>query len=171
MLNSHPMEHTRTMTRKILSYFVLVALPGVVACGGSDAPDAASEEVPAESPAPAPVDAPMTVVITAPAQDSEVDGGSVLVTLEAEGFSVVPAGDQTPRSGHHHLIVNADLPPMDAPIPVVEGQYIHMGAGQTELALTDLAPGEYTVIALVGDFAHVPLDPPVADTVHFVVRE
>ncbi len=159
------------MTRMTHSYTPLFALLGLVACGGSDAPEAAPEQAPAESPAPAQAEPPMTVMITAPAQDSEVDGGSVLVTLEVQGFTVVPAGDQTPRSGHHHLIVNADLPPMDAPIPVVEGQYIHMGAGQTELALTDLAPGEYTVIALVGDFAHVPLDPPVADTVHFVVRE
>jgi len=59
---------------------------------------------------------------------------------------------------------------MDAPIPAVEGVYIHMGMGQTEHTLTGLEPGEYRIIALVGDHVHLPLDPPVADTVHFVVR-
>lgn len=113
----------------------------------------------------------MSVRITAPEDGAQLESGNVRVTLDVEGLTVVPAGDMTPRSGHHHLILNADLPPMDAPIPVVEGQYIHLGAGQSEYELTDLAPGEYTVIALVGDFAHVPLDPPVADTVRFVVRE
>ena len=141
-------------------------------CGGEGTPEAAPETEPAPAAEPVTADAgPMAVVITEPAEGAEVAGPTVLVTLEVEGLTVVPAGDQTPRSGHHHLIVNADLPPLDAPIPTVEGQYIHMGAGQTELELTDLTPGPYTVIALVGDFAHVPLDPPVADTVRFVVRE
>ena len=144
-----------------------------LACGGEAAPGDGEADAPSQTATPVaePAEAPMNVFITAPEDGAELETGTVLVTLDVRGLTVVPAGDQTPQSGHHHLIVNADLPAMDAPIPAVEGQYIHMGAGQTELELTDLAPGDYAVIALVGDFAHVPLDPPVADTVHFVVRE
>jgi hypothetical protein len=147
----------------------LLAL-GLAACGGGDVAD---EQAPATeaAEAAAPEPGPMSVQITSPAEGAELDGASVVVSLDVSGLTIVPAGDQTPQSGHHHLIVNADLPPMDQPIPSVEGQYIHMGAGQTEFELTDLPPGPYRVIALVGDFAHVPLDPPVADTVHFRVRE
>ncbi len=111
-----------------------------------------------------------SITITAPMEGETVSGPDVTVRLAAENMEIVPAGDTTPNSGHHHIIVNADLPAMDAPIPAVEGVYIHMGMGQTEYTLTGLEPGEYRIIALVGDYVHVPLDPPVADTVRFVVR-
>ena len=111
-----------------------------------------------------------SITITAPMEGETVSGPDVTVRLAAENMEIVPAGDMTPNSGHHHIIVNADLPAMDAPIPAVEGVYIHMGMGQTEYTLTGLEPGEYRIIALVGDYVHVPLDPPVADTVRFVVQ-
>ena len=111
-----------------------------------------------------------SITITAPGEGETVSGPDVTVRLSADNMEIVPAGDMTPNSGHHHIIVNADLPAMDAPIPAEEGVYIHMGMGQTEYTLTGLEPGEYRIIALVGDHIHVPLDPPVADTVSFVVR-
>ena len=111
-----------------------------------------------------------SITITAPMEGETVSGPDVTVRLAAENMEIVPAGDMTPNSGHHHIIVNADLPAMDAPIPAAEGVYIHMGMGQTEYTLTGLEPGEYRIIALVGDHVHVPLDPPVADTVRFVVQ-
>jgi hypothetical protein len=111
-----------------------------------------------------------SITITAPLDGDTVEGPDVRVTLGAANLEIVPAGDTTPNSGHHHIIVNADLPAMDAAIPAVEGVYIHMGMGQTEHTLTGLDPGEYRIIALVGDHMHVPLDPVVADTVRFVVR-
>ena len=111
-----------------------------------------------------------SITITVPMEGETVSGPDVTVRLAAENMEIVPAGDMTPNSGHHHIIVNADLPAMDAPIPAVEGVYIHMGMGQTEYTLTGLEPGEYRIIALVGDHVHVPLDPPVADTVRFVVQ-
>ena len=111
-----------------------------------------------------------SITITAPREGETVSGPDVTVRLAAENMEIVPAGDTTPNSGHHHIIVNADLPAMDAPIPAVEGVYIHMGMGQTEYTLIGLEPGEYRIIALVGDYVHVPLDPPVSDTVRFVVQ-
>ena len=110
-----------------------------------------------------------SVQIVEPADGATV-GASVLVTLEVAGLTIAPAGTMDPGTGHHHLVVNADLPPAGAPIPTTEGTYIHMGQAQTEYQLTGLAAGEYTVIAVVGDGTHMPLMPTVADTVRFVVQ-
>jgi hypothetical protein len=98
-----------------------------------------------------------------------VEGGSVLVMLEVSGLTIAPAGTMEPGTGHHHLVVDAELPAAGLPIPATPGVYIHMGQAQTEYELTGLTAGEHTVIAVVGDGAHVPLSPSVVDTVRFVV--
>jgi hypothetical protein len=100
-----------------------------------------------------------------------VVGGSVLVMLEVSGLTIAPAGTMEPGTGHHHLVVDAELPVAGLPIPATPGVHIHMGQGQTEYELTGLAAGEHTVIAVVGDGAHIPLSPWVADTVRFVVEQ
>ena len=110
------------------------------------------------------------VQIVSPTEGQLVEGGDVTVRLEVEGIEVVPAGVEQSSSGHHHLIVDAPLPDLDLPIPSEVGRYIHLGKGQTEYVLEGLAAGPHEVIALVGDHVHVPLSPPVADTVRFVVR-
>jgi hypothetical protein len=94
----------------------------------------------------------------------------VVVMLEVSDLLIAPAGTMDAGTGHHHLIVDTDLPEAGAPIPSTPGVHIHMGKAQTELELTDLAPGEHVVIAVVGDGGHVPLSPWVADTVRFVVQ-
>jgi len=75
------------------------------------------------------------------------------------GMGVAPAGVDKPNTGHHHLIVDADLPPPDQPIPNNKN-YLHFGGGQTETTL-DLPPGRHTLQLLLGDDKHVPFDPPV----------
>lgn len=160
------------MIRPRLTLPVLLAASLTANCGG----EAPSDQEPAQSAgeepaaAEAPPAAPMTVEIVSPTDGATVEGPDVLVTLDVSGLEIVPAGEDRPRSGHHHLLVNIDLPALDQPIPNVAGESIHMGAAQTEYELTDLSPGEYRVIALVGDFAHVPLSPLVVDTVRFTVR-
>nr|WP_315848538.1 DUF4399 domain-containing protein [uncultured Rhodoferax sp.] len=59
------------------------------------------------------------------------------------------------KSGHHHLLVNRDLPlDFKAALPFNE-QYIHFGKGQMEAVLT-LAPGTYTLRMLLADDKHLP---------------
>lgn len=59
------------------------------------------------------------------------------------------------RSGHHHLLVNRDLPlNFKEALPFNE-QYIHFGKGQMETVLT-LAPGTYTLRMLLADQKHLP---------------
>jgi Domain of unknown function (DUF4399) len=35
------------------------------------------------------------------------------------GMGVAPAGTDRQNTGHHHLIIDSDLPPLDQPIPSV----------------------------------------------------
>ena len=136
----------------------------LAACGGApDAGETETAEAPAAPSAPA-------VTITQPANDAVIEGNSVLVMLEVSDLLIAPAGTMDAGTGHHHLIVDTDLPEAGAPIPSTPGVHIHMGQAQTELELTDLAPGEHMVIAVVGDGGHVPLNPWVADTVRFVIQ-
>ena len=136
-----------------------------VAC--ADAPEAESGEEGESAPAPAMTRG--TVQITQPEDGATLQGSSVLITLEVSGLTLAPAGTMDPGTGHHHLAVDADLPGTGMPIPTIEGEYIHMGQAQTEYELTGLSSGEHMVIAVVGDGAHMPLMPTVADTVRFVV--
>jgi len=74
-------------------------------------------------------------------------------------MGVAPAGVDKPRTGHHHLIIDAELPRMDEEIPA-DNNHVHFGKGQTETRIT-LPPGTHTLQLLLADHDHVPHDPPV----------
>ncbi len=74
-------------------------------------------------------------------------------------MGVAPAGVDKPLTGHHHLIVDAPLPPMDQEIPA-DRNHLHFGKGQTETRIT-LEPGTHTLQLLLADYNHVPHNPPV----------
>jgi len=87
----------------------------------------------------------------------------------ADGIEIAPAGEDKPNSGHHHLIVDGDVAPPDAPIPVDE-HYHHFGKGQTETVL-ELAPGPHTLQLEFGNYLHVPFNPPlVSDKITVTVK-
>jgi hypothetical protein len=99
-----------------------------------------------------------SVYIVSPANGATVSN-PVRVVFGLKGMGVVPAGIQRDGAGHHHLLVDADLPPLNLPIPA-DDRHIHFGGGQTETELT-LSPGSHTLQLLLGDHLHVPHDPPV----------
>jgi hypothetical protein len=74
-------------------------------------------------------------------------------------MGVAPKGVTYPNTGHHHLLIDTDLPPPDQEIPS-DRQHLHYGAGETETML-ELPPGRHTLQLLMGDDKHVPHDPPV----------
>lgn len=94
---------------------------------------------------------------------SPVDGavvtGPVTVRFGLHGMGVAPAGVEKAGTGHHHLIIDAPLPPLDENIPMDEN-HRHFGGGQTETTIT-LAPGTHTLQLLLADQNHLPHDPPV----------
>jgi len=94
-----------------------------------------------------------------PADGAEV-GQTFTVKFGLKGMGVAPAGIQFENTGHHHLIIDSDLPPPGQPIPT-DDKHVHFGKGQTE-ATIELAPGKHTLQLLLGDFGHVPHDPVLA---------
>lgn len=92
-------------------------------------------------------------------EDGAVIGPKTVIRFGLKGMAVAPAGTDRPRSGHHHLIIDAPTPALDREIPN-DSNHLHFGKGQTEAEVA-LAPGEHTLQLLLGDFEHVPHDPPV----------
>lgn len=92
--------------------------------------------------------------------DGEVVKGPVTVRFGLRGMGVAPAGTVAEGTGHHHLIVDAPLPPAGQPIPN-DANHLHFGKGQTETVLT-LPPGKHTLQLLLGDHSHIPHEPMVA---------
>jgi hypothetical protein len=101
-------------------------------------------------------------------KDGATIGTKTTIHFGLHGMGVAPAGSEKSNSGHHHLLIDTDLPPLDQPIPADEN-HIHFGAGQTETDLT-LPPGPHTLQLLLGDKNHVPHTPPVmSDRIHVTV--
>jgi hypothetical protein len=108
------------------------------------------------------------VFFVAPA-DGDTVANPVRIEFGLEGMSVVAAGDNTPHSGHHHLIIDAGLPDAGMPIPANDN-YIHFGDGSTATEVT-LEPGQHTLQLLLGDHTHIPHDPPVvSETITITVE-
>ncbi len=89
---------------------------------------------------------------------SPTDGATlsnpVTVRFGLRGMGVGPAGLDNPKTGHHHLIIDAPLPDLDLPIPA-DDRHVHFGGGQTEVTV-ELTPGRHTLQLLLGDRNHVP---------------
>ncbi len=94
---------------------------------------------------------------------SPADGATVtspvVVVFGLKGMGVAPAGTDKANTGHHHLLIDADLPAMDQPLPA-SAKLIHFGGGQTETTL-ELEPGTHTLQLVLGDKNHIPHNPPV----------
>jgi hypothetical protein len=135
-------------------------------CAGDDA----AESAPADTSAPAtPAAGAPTVSILSPTEGEVVAGPNVLVRLGATGVTIVPAANHDPGTGHHHIFVDRDPTPLTDTIPAGVSDIRHLGQGQTEFLVEGLAPGEHRFIAVIANWAHVPLDPPAVDTVRFTV--
>ena len=95
---------------------------------------------------------------------SPKDGATVKspVTIQfgLKGMGVAPAGVKFENTGHHHLLIDTDVPAdMNAPLPTSDNVR-HFGKGQTE-ASVELKPGKHTLQLVLGDQSHIPLNPSV----------
>lgn len=147
---------------------MLCALPLLAACG--------QDHAPAEHAKPAAEPAPESAVNTTPAMPrtpspesakvffiTPVDGavikGTFTVEFGVEGMAVVRAGDNAAASGHHHLLIDTDLPDLALPIPA-DANHVHFGDARTSTELT-LPAGAHTLQLLFADHLHIPHDPAV----------
>jgi hypothetical protein len=112
--------------------------------------------VEAEERTPAPPDAKVYFIEP---RDGALISGPVTVRFGLVGMGVAPAGVQFPNTGHHHLLVDVELPPAGQPIPA-DDRHIHFGKGQTETVL-QLEPGRHTLQLVLGDHQHRLHEPPV----------
>lgn len=94
-------------------------------------------------------------------QDGDTVPTTFTVRFGLDGMGVAPAGVDHPNTGHHHLLIDVagDEIPMDRPLPATD-HFVHFGGGQTETQVT-LEPGEHTLTLLLGNYLHIPHDPPV----------
>ena len=153
----------------ILAFTILLA-----ACG-KDAADEAAEDAAAAIEESAPAALPRTasvggasVFFITPA-DGDTVSNPVSIEFGIEGMAVVPAGDNSPDSGHHHLLIDTGLPDLGMPIPA-DDQHVHFGDGSTSTEIT-LEPGQHTLQMLLGDHLHIPHDPPLASDVITITVE
>jgi hypothetical protein len=100
------------------------------------------------------------VFIVSP-KNGETVSSPVTVKFGVKGMAVVPAGTKQDNSGHHHLLIDTDVPSdLSLPLPSVPDKVVHFGKGQTETTLT-LAPGKHTLQLVFADANHIPHNPAV----------
>ncbi|HTF72852.1 MAG TPA: DUF4399 domain-containing protein, partial [Bradyrhizobium sp.] len=123
-------------------------------------------EAGAQQPAPArKPSAPNARVFIIDLKDGATIPSKIKLRFGVENMEIAAAGVATPNTGHHHLLIDTSLPPLDQPIPS-DFNHIHFGGGQAEAEIS-LPPGEHTLQLLLGDQAHIPHQPPVfSEVIH-----
>lgn len=100
---------------------------------------------------------------------SPKDGDTVTSPFKVQfgltGMGVAPAGVEKPNTGHHHLLIDTTLSAdeLKAAIPA-DAKHVHFGGGQTETMVT-LPPGQHTLQLELGDWSHIPFNPPIHSAV------
>ena len=113
-------------------------------------------------------ESPKQVVILQPQNGEEVDQ-TFEVYFGIEGMTLASVGTYEPATGHHHLIIDADLPDLSLPIPS-SSNYLHFGQGQDRTQLT-LMPGKHTLQLILGDGNHIPHKQPlISKKIEITVR-
>jgi hypothetical protein len=154
----------RLITVNLLAGVALVACakapePAAVASDAAAAATAATEAAaPAFSRTAAPAGARLYFV--GPANGATLKS-PVTVVFGLAGMGIAPAGVQFEGAGHHHLLLNTEIP-SDLAVPLPANDNIrHFGKGQTETTL-ELPPGTHTLQLVLGDHLHIPFEPIVA---------
>jgi hypothetical protein len=84
----------------------------------------------------------------------------VHIQFGLKGMGVAPAGVKFEDTGHHHLLIDTDVPAdTTQPLPTSDAVR-HFGKGQTETTI-ELPPGKHTLQLVLGDQNHTPHNPPV----------
>ena len=93
-------------------------------------------------------------------KNGDVVSNTFTVKFGLSNFGIAPAGYNIPMTGHHHLLINVDLPEdLSQPI-AADKNHIHFGLRQTEAEIT-LDKGAYRLRLLMGNYLHIPHDNPL----------
>ncbi|MDA0690751.1 MAG: DUF4399 domain-containing protein [Nitrospinae bacterium] len=110
-----------------------------------------------------------SVKITEPPNGAVVSS-PVKVCMETHGVEVEPAKNGVnDGKGHHHLLIDTELP-SDLSKPIgKDAQHVHMGDGSTCKELT-LDAGKHSISALFAKGNHVPYDPAITTKIEITVK-
>lgn len=136
---------------KTMKSLAAVALVGVLGCGGAAAQDRRTGG-PSRSTSGA-------EVYFIDLKDGATVPAKLKLNFGLRNMNIAPAGTDRENSGHHHLLIDSELPPLDQPIPN-DFNHLHFGAGQTEAQIT-LPLGTHTLQLLLGDEIHMAHVPPL----------
>jgi len=168
------------MTLRILvlsSTFLILAACGQEPAGepAAEQTDAAAEAAMSDESTHEPAAMPRTaspdgagVFFITPADGAAVSN-PVGIEFGIAGMDVVKAGNDQPHSGHHHLLIDTDLPDLGLPIPADE-HHVHFGDASTVTEIT-LSPGDHTLQMLLGDHLHIPHNPPLVSEIITITVE
>ncbi|MEM9007036.1 MAG: DUF4399 domain-containing protein [Cyanobacteria bacterium P01_F01_bin.86] len=99
------------------------------------------------------------VYLIAP-QNGETVTNTFTAKFGLSGMGIAPAGIDKEGTGHHHLLIDLEtLPDLHESLAATDN-IKHFCGGQTETTLT-LPPGEHTLQLLLGNYVHIPHEPPV----------
>ncbi len=123
-----------------------LVVAGLLVCGVAGAVPAAQAQgtPPAAQPSP-------EIYLRAP-RDGAVVPPTFVVEFGLRNYGVAPAGVNLTGTGHFHILINVEAPPIGAVIPA-DSLHRHYGTGLIETTLT-LAPGTYTLRAVLADHEH-----------------
>ena len=98
-------------------------------------------------------------------KDGETVTSPFKVQFGLNGMGIAPVGVQNERTGHHHLLIDTKLSDEELKRPIAaDAKHVHFGGGQTETTVT-LPPGSHTLQLVLGDWSHIPHNPPVMSPV------
>ena len=101
-------------------------------------------------------------------KDGQILKSPFLVRFGLTGeMGIAPALADWPDTGHHHLIINAPPPNENK---AISKKQLHLHKGETEITVK-LPPGKHTLQAVLGDYSHIPHDPPLMSEVITVTVE
>jgi hypothetical protein len=108
---------------------------------------------------------PNAVVYFINVKDGDTVKSPFKIQFGLSGMGIAPAGVEKPNTGHHHLLIDTTLTPEQAKAPIpADDHHLHFGGGQTETMAT-LPPGRHTLQLVLGDWSHVPFNPPIVSPV------
>ena len=103
-------------------------------------------------------------------KDGATVSSPVKVCMKVSGVEVEPAKKGVNAGkGHHHILVDVELP-ADLSKPIAkDANHVHMGDGSTCKELK-LEAGKHTLQTLFAQGNHVPYNPPLTDKVTVTVK-